>query len=182
MTIFGVSFHRVCLNEVLALRLSQFCSRIKPSLLYMIMSSSTSSCDICQKAFTGASPVVVHYEAVRRWHSGITSDRHLLFMSERRMNACVTCGRLLGAWDALPSREHLKRLRDREITGCELVRVLRDPPTEPCAVCRQETGYYPRESIHVRQCYVEGIGQLCGSCYYATMNTGVGDEFLDYLR
>lgn len=141
----------------------------------------SSTCDICQRPFTGTPPVVVHYESVRRWHGGITSDRHQLFMSKRNLTTCVTCGRLLGAWDSLPPAEHTRRLQHREITGRVLVRALQDPPTEPCSVCKQETGYYPRESIHVRQCYVEGIGQLCGSCYYATMNSGVSDEFLDYL-
>ena len=39
-----------------------------------------------------------------------------------------------------------------------------------CIICKQDTGYKINTSIHNRHFYIEGAGQMCGSCYYATNN------------
>ena len=42
---------------------------------------------------------------------------------------------------------------------------------EKCIICKNQTFIKKNQSIHTRSCYVEGLGQLCHSCFFATTNT-----------
>jgi hypothetical protein len=36
---------------------------------------------------------------------------------------------------------------------------------ETCVMCSKETPYTVDTHIELRNCYIEGLGQLCASCY-----------------
>jgi hypothetical protein len=40
---------------------------------------------------------------------------------------------------------------------------------EYCIICDKDTTYLKSDDINIRNCYVEGAGQLCEKCYFKTM-------------
>ena len=46
--------------------------------------------------------------------------------------------------------------------------VVDDPsnPIEKCIICNKETFYRKNTAISLRYFYVQGCGQMCGSCHY----------------
>lgn len=42
-----------------------------------------------------------------------------------------------------------------------------DESEEPCVLCFGKTGFLVKTPISLRRFYVEGVGQLCESCYYS---------------
>ncbi len=36
---------------------------------------------------------------------------------------------------------------------------------DKCVVCRKTTKYAEKDNIYIREGYVEGVGQLCESCF-----------------
>ena len=45
-------------------------------------------------------------------------------------------------------------------------------------MCKQETPYLDSDPLHLRQFYLESIGQCCSSCYMAIHNTATTcDDF-----
>lgn len=45
-----------------------------------------------------------------------------------------------------------------------------EPKTEKCILCNTDTGVPLNLHIDLRNCYFEGIGQLCHKCYKALNN------------
>ena len=60
--------------------------------------------------------------------------------------------------------------------------IIDNNPVEKCTICSQKVEEYRKKTpINLRRWYVEGCGQLCGSCYMACFNVGTtnGYEFYD---
>lgn len=77
----------------------------------------------------------------------------------------------------------VRQLRKRELCG-EKVKINPHWIKDPCILCHQDTQYTVATGVYVRQHYVQGVGQMCPSCYYSANNTStawMGDDFLDYM-
>jgi hypothetical protein len=44
---------------------------------------------------------------------------------------------------------------------------------EYCIICDKDTTYLKSDAINIRNCYVEGAGQLCESCFIKVYNLNV---------
>lgn len=77
----------------------------------------------------------------------------------------------------------VRQLKKRELTGSK-ININPHWVKDKCIMCHQDTRYTIATCIYVRQHYVEGMGQMCPSCFYATNNVSTTwdhDDFLDYL-
>jgi hypothetical protein len=72
-----------------------------------------------------------------------------------------------------------KQIKQRELMGGRINYATN--PIDCCIICKQKTTYRKNTHINARRFYVEGCGQLCGSCYMACHNTSTADTFQDYL-
>ena len=104
----------------------------------------------------------------------IRSERYLLdnnnfnlWIDDLNKRSCIKCG--IEYMKFKYSNKKIKKLLKREINGSVNFTRKIDPNKvnirEYCVICRKQIEnltYY--DSIHTRQNYVEGIGQLCENC------------------
>jgi len=79
-------------------------------------------------------------------------------------------------------KQLIKQLQKRELTGSKIIIINPWMTKINCVICKQNTQYATPTPLIVRQNYVEGLGQLCKSCYFATYCNGmINDEFLEEI-
>ncbi len=70
-----------------------------------------------------------------------------------------------------------KQIKNREILGSRITYTRNSNSIDKCIICKCHTDYKVKVPISNRNFYVEGCGQLCGSCYFACYNTSTTDDF-----
>ena len=79
------------------------------------------------------------------------------------------------------AKQIVTQLKNRELTG-KKIKINPWWCKEQCIICKTDTQYPQPTPIYIRRYYVEGLGQLCPSCYYATYcHAMVNDEFISEI-
>jgi len=79
------------------------------------------------------------------------------------------------------SNQIVRQIKQRELTGTK-IKINPWWCKEQCIMCKTDTQYPQPTPISVRRYYVEGLGQMCPSCYYATYcHAMVNDEFISEI-
>jgi len=138
-------------------------------------------CFVCNKNITPGIVMDAHIVCYT-WHKSFEKDKNMLYFNKYNDYTCVPCGKDLMKWDHYNNKHDY--LLNRAIEKKDINVTLPLPKkVEKCVVCNNCTPYFVNDSIYIRSCYIEGIGQFCANCYTDTTNHGfiMSEFYRDYL-
>ena len=149
------------------------------------MSTSVSllkrDCFVCKKTVKPSIVMDAHIVCYT-WQTSFEKDNHMLFFNKYNQYTCVPCGKDLMKWDHYNKKHDF--LLNRSIEKKYINMTLPLPPkVDTCVNCNNLTPYLVSDSIYIRSCYIEGVGQFCSDCYADTTDNGfiMREFYRDYL-